>query len=61
MPRKSNKNGGFSKPIKEAPAEYFKMKEFVEKSKKVKQVEVFGSKASSSNKVNSKKNNTKKK
>lgn len=55
MPRKSNKNGGFSKPIKEAPAEYFKMKEFVEKSKKIKQVEVFGSK------VNSKKNNTKKK
>jgi len=55
MPRKSNKNGGYSKPIKQAPSDYFRMKEFVEKSKKVKPTEVFGFK------VNSKKNNTKKK
>lgn len=55
MPRKSNKNGGYSKPIREAPSDYFRMKEFVEKSKKVKPTEVFGFK------VNSKKNNTKKK
>ena len=42
MPRKSNKNGGWSKPIKEAPTNFFKMKEFVEKSKNIKPTEVFG-------------------
>ena len=60
MPRKSNKNGGYSKPIKQAPSDCFRMKEFVEKSKKVKPTEVFGFKHSNK-KVNSKKNNTKKK
>jgi len=58
MPRKSNKNGGYSKPIKEAPSEYFRMNDFVEKSKKIKPKEVFGS---NYKEVNSKKNNIKKK
>ena len=65
MPRKSNKNGGYSKPIKEAPKEYFRMNEFVEKSKKVKQSDVFGkqsnNKQSNNKQVNSKKKTSKKK
>jgi len=54
MPRKS---------IKEAPADYFKMKDFVEKSKDIKPKEVFGSnyKQSNNKEDNSKKNNIKKK
>lgn len=63
MPRKSNKNGGYSKPIKEAPSEYFRMNDFVEKSKKIKPKEVFGTNYKQSNhkEVKSKKNNIKKK
>jgi hypothetical protein len=58
MPRKSNKNGGYSKPIKEAPSEYFRMNDFVEKSKKIKPKEVFGTNYKEDK---SKKNNIKKK
>jgi hypothetical protein len=43
MPKKSKKQGGLKNSnIKEAPQDYFDMEGSVEKSKKVKQSEVFG-------------------
>lgn len=62
MPKKSKKQGGLNNSsIKEAPQDYFDMEGSVEKSKKVKQSEVFGKQVERSDKKKNKKKKSKKK